>query len=202
MAKQKSKSETGRLADFCYEAGMLAKTPRSYFQFLGSGEQNVAAHMHRVTMIAYALASSQKDIDILKVLKMCLFHDFAEARTSDLNYVHQKYCEASEGAAIADFTRGLPFGDDLKSVLAEYNAKKTKESLLAKDADQMEFIMGVKEQIDSGNPKGKSWIVPAIKRLRTPAAKKLIREILSTPSDRWWFENKKDEWWVNRNGKK
>jgi len=91
-----------KVADFLFEVGMLAKTPRSGFFFLGSGEQSVAEHINRASYIGFVLASMDKSVDMSKVLKMCLLHDLAEARVSDLNYVHQKYAETKEEKAVED----------------------------------------------------------------------------------------------------
>jgi len=40
-----------------------------------------------------------------------------------------------------------------------------------------------------------------VKRLKTKSAKSLAKEILRTNSNDWWFENKKDNYWVT-GGKK
>ena len=45
-----------KITDFIYEVGILRRTPRSGFWFMGSGEQSVAEHLFRTAMIAYALA--------------------------------------------------------------------------------------------------------------------------------------------------
>ena len=81
----------GEIGDFLFEVGMLSKTPRSGFYFLGSGNQSVAEHINRTVYVGYVLASMEKDVDAGKVMKMCLFHDVAEARTSDLNWTHPTY---------------------------------------------------------------------------------------------------------------
>lgn len=190
------------IADFLFEVGMLAKTPRSGFYFLGSGEQSVAEHIHRVVYIGYVLATMEGNVNMEKVLKMCLFHDLGEARTSDLNYVHQKYAQANEEKAIEDLAQSLEFGEDLLTITKEYNERKTKEALVAKDADQLELILSLKEQIDIGNTRAKTWMPSAIKRLKTSSAKKLAQKVLTTDSDHWWFADKQDEWWITRNGKK
>jgi putative hydrolase of HD superfamily len=190
--------EHDTIVDFLFEVGILAKTPRSGFYFLGSGEQSVAEHINRVMFIGYVLASMRPQVDSARIIKMCLFHDMAEARTSDLNYVHQKYAEASEEKAIDDMTAPIPFGGDIKAVIKEYEARKTPESLLAKDADTLEFILALKEQVDIGNDRAKTWLPPAIKRLKTPEAQALAKRIAKTDSDRWWFAEKDDDWWINR----
>jgi putative hydrolase of HD superfamily len=185
-------------ANLLYEVGMLSHTPRSYFPFLGSGSQSVASHIHRVCYVGLILAHLE-GVDAEKVLKMCLFHDLEEARLGDLNYVNQKYIKADGGEAVAAAINGSILSDLIVDMISEYEAKKSPESLVAKAADQIEFILSLKEQKDVGNPRVDSWIALAVPRLKTNSAKELVEEILKTPSDDWWFSNKDDQWWINRN---
>ena len=194
MKKHKS------VVDFFFEAGILGKTPRSWTFFSGSKTRNIAEHTNRVAYIGYAMAKLEGKADPSKVVMMCLFHDFAEARTSDLNYVHQKYVKADETAAIEDFTKNLPFGADIKNILDEYHERKSIESRLAKDADRVEWLMTVKEENDLGNKiVDDLWLNTAYKRIETPLAKELANVILKTKSDEWWRGDRNDEWWVTRN---
>jgi putative hydrolase of HD superfamily len=190
------------IANFLYEVGILSKTPRSGFHFLGSGEQSVAEHTNRVVYAGYVLATLEKNVDVGKVMKMCLFHDLAEARTSDLNYVHQKYAQVDEERAITDLALTVSFGEELLSLVKELKAKKTKEAVIAKDADNIDWILSLKEQVDIGNKRAETWLPSAVKRLKSQSALKLADEILKTNSDDWWFGNKDDEWWVSRSKKK
>jgi len=190
------------IANFLYEVGILSKTPRSGFHFLGSGEQSVAEHINRVVYAGYVLATLEKNVDVGKVMKMCLFHDLGEARTSDLNYVHQKYAQADEEKAIADLAATVSFGEEILSLVRELKERKTKEATIAKDADNIDWILSLKEQVDIGNKRAATWLPSAVKRLRSASAQKLAKEILTTSSDEWWFANKDDEWWITRNKKK
>ena|SRR3989338_2790391 len=140
-------------------------------------------------------------VDIFKVMKMCLFHDLAEARTSDLNYVHQKYAKTDEKKAIKDLTAPLPFGEDIKKILEEYEIRESRESLFAKDADNLEMILFLKEQVDIGNARAKEWLTRAVLRLKTEIATMLAKKIMSTDSSEWWFVDKDGPWWVNRERK-
>jgi len=193
--------DVGAIVDFLFEVGILAETPRSGFYFLGSGKQSVAEHICRDVFIGFVLAQMEKGVDTEKVMKLCLFHDLAEARTSDLNYVHQKYAQADEKKAIRDVARTVPFGEDIKDLISEYRARRTKEAKLAKDADNIEWILSLKEQADTGNARAKTWIPSAVKRLKTKSAQQLARKIIKTDSDHWWFSNKEDEWWISRGRK-
>jgi hypothetical protein len=87
---------TKKIVEFLFEVGMLKKTPRTGYQFLGSGGESVADHSFRTAVIGYALASQEPDADRNKVVLMCLFHDFPEARTGDHNYVNKKYVKTDE----------------------------------------------------------------------------------------------------------
>jgi len=195
--KANSKTNLKPVAQFLYETGMLAKTPRSGFFFLGSGEQSVAEHTNRMCYIGYALARLAGDVDEAKVIKFCLFHDLAEARVSDLNYVHQRYNSRQEDRAVKDLSAKLPFGADIRAAIGEYEARESKEAKLARDADHLEFITTLKEQSDLGNKKANAWIVPALKRLVTREGKRLAEAIIATDADEWWFGDKQDMWWVN-----
>ncbi len=188
-----------QIVNFLFEAGILAKTPRSGFHFLGTGAQSVAEHTARTAHIGYALAMMEEGIDVGKVLKMCLLHDFSEARTSDLNYVHQKYATADHQRAIADVAGPLPFGRDVLQTIEEYEQRQSRESILAKDADNLEWALSMKEQIDCGNHRAADWMENTIKRLKTDNAKRLAEAIRNTDSIDWFFSDKHDQWWVSRN---
>jgi putative hydrolase of HD superfamily len=190
--------ELNQITDFLFEVGMLQKTPRSGFQFLGSGEQSVAEHLHRASAIAYVLALLSKVPNPHKVVTMAVFHDISEARISDLNYVHQKYNTRLEEKAHKDIVESVPFGNDLKSLIDEYEERQTLESKLVKDADNLEWILSLKEQFDIGNMRAKEWLPSAVARLKTEEGKKLAEVILKTRSDRWWFGDPNDGWWVYR----
>jgi putative hydrolase of HD superfamily len=188
-----------RIANFLFEMGMLKRTPRTGWQFLGSGEETVAEHTFRTAMIAYVLARLDGEVDVDRVLRMALFHDLPEARTGDLNYMNQKYATVDEERASADMTRGLPFGDDISELLAEFRSQKTPEAVLARDADNLEMLLQLKEHHDVGNRNAEEWIPFALRRLHTDPARDLAQRILEGDSSAWWFD-KGSDWWV-RGGK-
>lgn len=184
------------IANFLFEVGMLKKTPRSGFQFLGSGSESVAEHISRTIFIGYALCKLEGGVDELRLLKMCLFHDLPETRTGDMNYVNKRYVAVDEQKAVKDLADTLFFGAEMTAIINEFNEKMSREALLAHDADQLSLILQLKECGDLGNKYSREWIDYALKRLRTETAKKLAAEILATDSSEWWFKDKSD-WWVN-----
>lgn len=186
-------------AKFLFEIGMLQNIPRSGLFFLGTGRQSVAEHTHRAMAIAFLLSTnSSEKVDQLQLLKMILFHDFLEARISDLNWVNHKYVQPNIEKALHSIVQDYPFATEIAELIDEFENQKTIESQIANDADQIEFIITLKTQHDLGNKNAIDW-VPAIKqRLHTELGKKLVDEILSTKYDEWWFSNKKDAYWINR----
>lgn len=185
-----------RIVEFLFETGMLKKTPRTGYRFLGSGGESVADHSFRTAVIGYVLASKEPDIDLKKILLMCLFHDLPEARTGDHNYVHKRYVSADEQAAAADMLRDLEFADQIKALISEFNRSSTLEARLSRDADQLDLILELKGQQDLGNPYAKDWLAFAVKRLLTENARRLAQEILGADSADWWFD-KETTWWIN-----
>ena len=189
-----------RMADFLFEVGMLNKTPRTGYQFLGSGKESVAEHILRTLFVGYTLCKMDNTLDENRVLKMCLFHDLPEARTGDMNYVNKKYVDVDEEKAVRELTEGISFGNEIKEAIDEFNKKETRESQIAMDADQLALILQLKEYGDLGNKYAEEWINYALKRLNTTTAKELSAKILGTDFSHWWFKEKSD-WWINGNRK-
>jgi len=189
------------IANFLFEVGMLQKTPRSGYQFLGSGSESVAEHILRTIYVGFALCQLDRKADEHRVLKICLVHDLPEARTGDMNYVNKKYVAVDEEKAVRELTGTLPFGEDIAAAIYEFNERKTREAQIAHDADQLALILQLKEYGDLGNKYSQEWISFALKRLCTENAKKLAAIILKTDSSAWWFKDKGD-WWINGNNDK
>jgi putative hydrolase of HD superfamily len=187
-----------RITDFLFEVGMLKRTPRTGWQFLGSGDETVAEHVFRTSMIAFVLGRLEPKVDADRMLRMALVHDLPEARTGDLNYMNQKYVEADEGAATNDLTGGLPFAGELRELLREFREESTLESVLAHDADQLELLLQLKEELDAGNPQANDWLPHVVRRLRTDTARELAEVILRRNSSDWWFD-RDSNWWVRGN---
>src|SRR5512136_1435062 len=184
------------LINFLFEVGMLKKTPRTGYQFLGSGKESVAEHSFRMALIGYLLSLQEPKADAMKTMLMCLFHDLHEARTGDHNYVNKRYVQIDEEKAVQDLAKGLPIRDEIVSLTREFTEGKSLEACISRDADQLDLILSLKEEQDLGNAYAREWLHYAVKRLQTGSARKMAQEIMKTDSTEWWFE-KKTEWWVN-----
>ncbi|MFZ2049022.1 MAG: HD domain-containing protein [Minisyncoccia bacterium] len=191
-------NEFKQTANFVYETSIHSQTPRSGLWFLGSGSQSVAEHLFHTAMVAYALCHFEPKADKQKVILMALFHDIGEGRVSDHNYVHQRYGRLAEANAVEDISKSVPFGKEILEHFIEEQAKVSLEAKLVKDADQIEWIATLRNEEMKGNQKAKAWIKIALKRLKTPAGKKLGQAVVNTNPDAWWFDVG-DAWFVDRN---
>jgi putative hydrolase of HD superfamily len=183
-----------RLADFLFEALMPKRPPRTGYQFLGHGSETVAEHSFGVTVLAFALVRLNGQADLMRTLKLALFHDLAEARTGDLNYMNKRYTETDEGRAMADALNGLSFGPELMENWQEWRAGETLEAQLAADADQLDMVLELRRLHTLGSAQARDWLHYAQKRLKTPEGRALFEEIVKTDPERWWFERREDYW--------
>lgn len=171
-----------------HEIGMLSKTPRSGFAFLGSGSQSVAEHSFCMAWIGFILAElSPKTLNRERLILLCLVHDLAEARTGDLNYVNKRYVQADEEKAARDIRSAYPCGDFLYAAMQEYREGKTPEAQLAHDADQLELLLVLRREMELGNSRAMRWYSNTRKRLKSDIAQQIADAILEIPADNWWL---------------
>jgi len=188
-----------RLADFLFEVGMLRETPRTGYQFLGTGSESVAEHSYRTSVIGYVLARLN-GADWTRVVLMCLFHDVPEARTGDFNYVNRMYNTTQPLQALEDSLRGTGLETHVTEAFRELESVGSDEAALAQDADQLDLILSLKKEQDLGNPYAPKWLKYALRRLRTASGQKLARAVLETDHTDWWFQGADGSWWAHANG--
>jgi 5'-deoxynucleotidase YfbR-like HD superfamily hydrolase len=175
-----------RIAHLLFEARSLRRLPRSGYQFLGTGQESVAEHSFTTTFIAYVLSNMVPEVDAHKLITMSLVHDLPEARIGDLNYVQKFYIQADESAAVDEMASDLPFGNELKTLIDEFNLGESLEARLARDADQIAFLIELKDLADQGYAAPPTWIPNIQQRLQTDIGRSVADTILTTPSDMWW----------------
>lgn len=200
MPRPGSDSESGpspqrisRLVNFLFEVGMLRKTPRTGYQFLGSGGENVAEHSFRTAVIGYILASLA-GADTLKTVGMALFHDLHEARIGDFNYVNRIYNSRDTLLALEHTLQGTGL-DEIRQWWQELEESQSLESALVHDADQLDLILNLKQELDLGNPYARKWLDCALPRLRTDLARNMAEMIARTDHTDWWFSGPDQSWW-------
>lgn len=178
-----------KIIDLLFEANMLTRLPRSGYQFLGAGKESVAEHSFMTAFICFAMAEMEPEVDGKKLLSMALVHDFAEARTGDLNYVQRQYVTAREDLALSDVAKDFPLGREIEILVAEFNQGETLEARLAKDADQLAFVLELKKLQDIGVKTPEKWLPHVLERLKTKTGCQLAENLLGANWDDWWLKN-------------
>ncbi len=180
------------IANLLFEARKLKHIPRSGYQFLEVGKESVAEHCFMTAFIAYVMARMNPDVDADRLICMCLLHDFPEARIGDLNYVQKQYVTADETRALKNTAKNLSFGPEMTALVDEFNEAKTLEARLARDADQIAFILDLKALADMGYASPQKWIKHVSSRVQTQTGKDLFEMIVKTDSDEWWLKDYPD----------
>ncbi|WP_319470855.1 HD domain-containing protein [uncultured Pseudodesulfovibrio sp.] len=200
MEGTKGRDRLTRLSDFLFECGMLRKTPRTGYQFLGTGSENVAEHSFRTAVVGHILAL-MADADVARTTYMCLFHDLHEARTGDFNYVNRIYNKSERTQALEHACSGTGLEEDILGYWQELEETASLEAKLAQDADQIDFILNLKEEFDLGNKYAGEWMETAVQRVRTEWGRELAETIAKTDHKDWWFLGPDASWWTRKNGK-
>lgn len=184
------------LINFFYEIGVLKNIKRSGWWIAGIKDpESVAEHSYRAAIIAYVLAKVE-GANAEKAALICLFHDIGESRVGDVNKVNARYLDFkdAEKKAVKEQVSKLPenIKDEIASFFSEINEKKTKEGIIAHDAEQLECAIQAKEYLEIGYKSTADWIKNVKNnRLITKTAKDLLETMEKTNSTEWWHGLKK-----------
>lgn len=111
-------------------------------------QESVAEHSWRLAVMAMLCADEYPELDINKVIKMCLIHDFGEAITGDIPaFLKTAQNELEEDAAVTKLLSGLPadIQTELQALFDEMNARETPEAKLYKSLDNLEALVSHNE---------------------------------------------------------
>lgn len=189
---KKSKQQADDLSaiNLFAEAGLLKKIKRSGWWVAGIKDpESVADHSFRCAIIAYYMAHLEK-VDPYKTLTMALFNDIHESRINDLHKMGHYYIDfkKAEKKVFNDQVKNLDPGvkKEMEAFRKEYDEQKTKESIVARDADILECLLQAKEYYDNGHTKAKKFFKKAPDYLKTKSAQKFWKQIKNWDSGQWW----------------
>ena len=179
-----------KLLNFIAEAGMLKRVRRSGWWVLGIKDvETVAEHSFRCAVIGYIIARMEK-VPPYKVILMTLFNDMHEARINDLHKMSERYIELrkAEDRAFGEQISSLPktIKNELSGMHKEYRKQKTKESIIARDADILECLIQAKEYEEHGYKEAFKFMKKAPSFLKTRSAKKLWSLARKMNLNEWW----------------
>ena len=106
--------------------------------------ESVAEHSWRLAVMAFLLKDEFPELDMDRVVNMCLIHDWGEAITGDIPaFIKGGADEETESAVIRTMTGSLPdnLACRLNGLFDEMEALQTKEARLTKALDKIETLI-------------------------------------------------------------
>lgn len=106
--------------------------------------ESVAEHSWRLALMAMLLTGEFPELDLNRVIRMCLIHDLGEAFTGDIpTFVKTDADSRREDDLFGRWIQTLPADvrGEWESLLEEMNAQKTGEAKLYKALDRLEAVI-------------------------------------------------------------
>lgn len=114
--------------------------------FTSSGRQeSVAEHCWRCAVMAMLCADEYPEIDINRVIKMCLIHDFGEAITGDIPAFEKTSDHEKAEANAIDSLLSIASDVSLTELFKEISEMKTDEAKLFNSIDKLEAVISHNE---------------------------------------------------------
>ncbi len=132
-----------KVLEFLHVAEKLKCNTRHSWTSSGRHE-SVAEHTFRMMVFAWLIRDEFPELDMDKVMEMCLFHDFGEAVTGDIPAFEKTDAdEQTEAEAIEGLLATLPerHEAELTALFAEMAALETPEAKLYKALDKLEVLI-------------------------------------------------------------
>ena len=135
--------ETQALLQALHVAERLKNATRHCYTSDGRHE-SVAEHSWRLALTAYWLRDDFPELDMDRVIRMCLIHDLGEAFTGDIpTFLKTGSDEAREEDLLFGWVRTLPepFAAEMEALYREMAARQTPEAKLYKALDNLEAVI-------------------------------------------------------------
>ena len=129
--------------EILHVAERLKDTPRHCPTTKGRRE-SVAEHSWRISLMAMLLRHEFPELDIDKVVDMCLIHDLGECFTGDIPaFMKTDSDRQTEDSLLHQWVVSLPpeVSKDLAALYEEMDAQQTGEAKLYKALDKLEAII-------------------------------------------------------------
>ena len=131
------------LLDILHIAEHLKDTTRHCYTS-GGRHESVAEHSSPLCLFAWLLRDEFPQLDMDKVLYMCLIHDLGEAFTGDIPSFEKTAADSRhEDKTLFNWVSTLPepYRTDMTALYKEMNALETGEAKLYKALDKLEAVI-------------------------------------------------------------
>ncbi len=134
-----------RFLHFFHEAERLKNTFRTSWT-TGGQRESTASHTWRLCLMAVVLEHELPQVDMARLLKICIVHDLGEAISGDIPAIHQDANApkaARERQDLLTLLAPLPEAtqSEIVALWDEYEAAATPEAQIAKALDKLETLL-------------------------------------------------------------
>ena len=129
--------------DMLHTAEKLKYTPR-HCTTSQRRTESVAEHSWRTALMAFLLRSEFPDVDMDRVIEMCLIHDLGECFTGDIpTFIKTDSDRRTEDELLEQWIKTLPdtLPQKFRKLFDEMEAQQTKEAKLFKALDKLEALI-------------------------------------------------------------
>jgi len=186
-------SRLSGLLDFLRAAERLKSTMRSGYTSTGQ-QESVAEHTWRLCLMAVVVAPEFPEIDLARLLQICVIHDLGEAVAGDVPAPEQARRAAQgdvAGKSAAErrdlLALAAPLPNDTREAIValwdEYEQAASPEARLAKALDKLETIL---QHTQGMNPPGFDYrfnLGYARQQTASPALIAAMREVLDRETE-------------------
>ena len=129
--------------EILHVAERLKDTPRHCTTSEGRTE-SVAEHSWRVSLMAFLLRHEFPELDMDKVVSMCIIHDLGECFTGDIPTFRKTDKDREvEDSLLLEWVDSMPkeISEEMSSLYREMDEQKTPEAKLFKALDKLEALI-------------------------------------------------------------
>ncbi len=153
MKEPMDNSTIDGILDFLKGAEQLKDTLRSAHTSSGR-QESTAEHTWRLCLMVLMFEKEYSDINVLKLIKMCIIHDLGEAINGDIPAIDQEEGISKgkeERKDLEQLLTPLPshMKQEILSLWDEYDKALSKEACIAKAFDKLETML---QHIQGKNP--------------------------------------------------
>ena len=183
------------LIEFLEKPGKLKSGPRHCITPEGVRE-TVAGHCWRVSLMAWLLKEELPDVDMEKVIHMCLLHDLGEAVTGDIPAFEKKEQDRSvERKAVDGLLSMLPgkTGEEAKVLFTEMNALKTVEAVIAHNESDISTWLPLDYELQQTYAAESVKGFPILEEIQRLAVEKTLEKIAEEKAGRNPDDGRREE---------
>ena len=139
--------EPKKLIEMLRTAEKLKDTTRHCYTS-GGRHESVAEHSWRLALMAFWLEDEFPELDMNKVIRMCLIHDLGECFTGDIPvFLKTQADTAKEDAQLQEWVSSLPepVSGQMQALYQEMEERETPEAKLYKALDGLEALISHNE---------------------------------------------------------